>query len=182
MEPDPDAARKGAEPPWRPQPASQHPAGAPPPRDRGPSEATAIVVAVVFFAILAFVGASWLAAWIQDQAPPQYPRAMGLSVAKSADGTNWTLTVSSTTSDGTPSSTYLTATDGRGRTLLPLTAFSSLTTANWSANHAVYADANPGNPRVASGDALYLRWISYPPGSFVTILDNAGSLVSIFLE
>ncbi len=86
-------------------------------------------VAILFVAIL-LVAAG--AVYWSIQSPPLVPgvdgtpRAIGVAVNETADGTNWTLTFTSVPAGLTPSATLVTLLGTNGATLLPATALSSL--------------------------------------------------------
>lgn len=58
--------------------------------------------------------------------PTGGPKAIGVAVAKSADGTNWTLTFTSVPTGLSPATTYLTLMSSSGATLLPATSLGTM--------------------------------------------------------
>lgn len=117
-----------------PPPAS----ATPPPTPRPPSDVARrarregnliiVMVLVVAFAIVAGVASvAWLASTLRPPTSPCTfcPKGLGVAVAQSPDGTNWTLVFTSVPSGLTPSNTYLAlhATNGTAiMTGMPLSA------------------------------------------------------------
>ncbi len=58
--------------------------------------------------------------------PTGTPRAIGVAVSKSSDGTNWTLTFASVPTGLSPATTYLKLNSASGATLLPSTPLNGL--------------------------------------------------------
>src|SRR5439155_2893030 len=104
-------------------------------------------------------------------------RVMGVNIARSGDGTNWTLLITTTPTGLTTSAVKLTITTGGGaNTVVNNIAFSSLTSTNWNANKAQFIGS--GGSTVIVGDRLLISTTSYPPGYQVLIADSQGILYS----
>jgi len=104
----------------------------------------------------------------------QGPRAMGVNIGRSTDGTNWILTIMSTPSGLMTSAVGLTITTSVGLTALNSTAFASLTSGSWSTNHAQFIGTGGG--AIIVGDRLLISTSTYPAGYAVEIADTQGIL------
>ncbi len=131
---------------------------------------TVVVAATVVPAALLYVMVSGL---IDGDGPG--PRAMGVSIQTTPDGTNWSVVIQTVPSGELPASTYLLIRNSQGVIVLARASFSGL---SWAANHAVYLDANPTVTEIRAGDSLLLSRTTYPGGSQMEVSDDAGVLTS----
>ncbi len=128
--------------------------------------ATILMVAItVVLAAVLYVMVSGLVT-----GPGSTPRAMGIAVAKTGDGTNWQLTVSSVDAGTAPASVYLTVFYGNGTVAMSKTAFSSLS------GNAQFVQVDTSATSVQAGDKILLLVTTYPAGSSVQIADDDGIL------
>jgi len=102
------------------------------------------------------------------------PRVMGVNIAISGDGTNWTLLITSTPAGLTTSAVKLTITTSANLTALGPIAFSALTSGSWSTNHAQFLGS--GGTTIVVGDRLLISTTAYPSGYSVQIADSQGVL------
>lgn len=136
-----------------------------------------LIVAVLVIAI-AVVLVGVFAAVFAGQ-PPHVPtgtapRVIGVSLARSGDGTNWILTFTSVPTGLSPDNTMLTILDSGGATSLPATPLSYL---NTSAFGAMYVQGRPGGP-VAVGDWLLISTTRYPTGYGYRLTDATTTFAS----
>jgi hypothetical protein len=95
--------------------------------ERGFGIGVAIVVVTLAVVVAIGVEVTHLPSTVVSQLPPDgLPRAIGVAVAKSTDGTNWTLTFTVVPSGLSPSSFLLVLLGENETTLLPPTPLSSL--------------------------------------------------------
>ena len=135
-----------------------------------PVIATILMVAItVVLAAVLYVMVSGLIT-----GPGSTPRAMGVTIQRSSDQTNWTLLITSVPSGGTATTaTYLTVRGAGGQIVLSAKAFSALT---WAADRATYqgdADAT-----VEAAESLLLSTTTYPQNNRVEITDGTQILFS----
>jgi len=118
------------------------------------------------------------------------PRAIGVAPARSADGTNWTLTFTSVPSGLTTAGTRLTIITSGGSTSLASVAFSSLTSGNYGSGacapgptcqKAAYVQALVGTS-VGVGDRVLISTTAYPTGYTYQISDGTSILASGTLQ
>ena len=157
-----------------PPPASW--TGVPPPRSSTSGATIAIILVVVLVAAL--VAAVALIIGLTPAGPPvptgNGPRAIGIAPARSADGTNWTLTFTSVPSGLTTSIVRLTLITGGGSTALPSTPLNALV---YSTARAAYVQAVAG-PTVGVGDRLLISTTTYPTGYQYQLSDGTSILAS----
>src|SRR2546422_6321165 len=79
----------------------------PAPAPRATGNLTAIVVVLVIVILVALAGVAAVLVGRQISITPPSPRVMGVVVARSADGTNWTLTITSVPTGLIPSTAKL---------------------------------------------------------------------------
>ena len=173
--------------PWTPGQATAYPAPYPPyyvpPRRDDSSKVLIIVLVVIVVVVAATVGLAavfyfMVSGLLTDGGGPG-PRAMGVSVQATPDGTNWSVVIQTGPSGELPASTYLLIRNPQGVIVLSRTSFSGLT---WPTNHAVYADASPTVTEIRPGDSLLISRTTYPSGSQIEISDDAGVLTSRTLQ
>ncbi len=146
-----------------------------------PVIATILMVAItVVLAAVLYVMVSGLLT-----GPGTGPRAMGVNIATTGDGKNWTVTIQTTPSGENPDTTFVLIRNDQGVITLARTSWSTLSAANWNTYHVLFQDANPGANSVAlaPGDGLIIAKASqpaplYPAGSTLEISDGAGVLTS----
>ncbi len=138
-------------------------------RDR---EAVSPVIATILMVAITVVLAAVLYVMVSGlvTGPGSTPRAMGVAIAKTGDGTNWQLTISSVDAGMAPSAAYVTVFYANGTVALQKTAFSSLS------GTASYVQTNPGATSIQAGDRILLTVASYGAGSSVQIADDDGVL------
>src|SRR6266581_7696880 len=102
------------------------------------------------------------------------PRVMGVNIAISGDGTNWTLLITSTPTRLTTLAVELTITTSANLTALGPIAFSALTSGSWSTNHAQFLGT--GGTTIVVADRLLISTTTYPSGYSVQIADSQGVL------
>ncbi len=128
--------------------------------------ATILMVAItVVLAAVLYVMVSGLVT-----GPGTTPRAMGIAVAKTGDGTNWQLTISSVDAGMAPSAVYLTVFYGNGTVALSKTAFGSLS------GNEQFVQIDTSATSIQAGDKLLLDVSTYPAGSNVQVADDDGIL------
>lgn len=128
--------------------------------------ATILMVAItVVLAAVLYVMVSGLVT-----GPGSTPRAMGVAIAKTGDGANWQLTISSVDAGMAPSTAFVTVFYANGTVAMQKTAFSSLTGA------ASYVQPNPSATSIQAGDKILLGVSTYAAGSSVQIADDDGIL------
>jgi hypothetical protein len=186
MQPQPPSQPPLSMPPAMPQgppPYSYpYPVYYPPPRrDEGARILVIVIVVIVVVVLVTVILSAVMYVMVSGllTGPGTGPRAMGVSIAPSADGTNWSVTIANTPSGELPQSTYLLLRNTQGVIQLARTAFSALV---WNAHHAVYIDANPTSPQIAPGDGLTISRITYLSGSTMEISDDAGVLIARSLQ
>ncbi len=128
-----------------------------------------VAITVVLAAVLYVMAAAFI---IQPQ------RITHLTVTVESRGTNWMVSVVQTPADLLPDHTYLLVRSPQGATVLPKTAWSALTPANWDTTKALYDDANPDAPEIRAADALLLDRDAFPAGSEIVISDSSAVLAS----
>ncbi len=112
-----------------------------------PVIATILMVAItVVLAAVLYVMVSGLVS-----GPGSTPRAMGVAVSKSADGSNWQLTISSVDAGLAESSTYLTVFNINGTVALEKIAFSALPSGG-----ASFVQVDPNALSIQAGDKILL--------------------------
>ncbi|MGQ0797230.1 MAG: archaellin/type IV pilin N-terminal domain-containing protein [Methanobacteriota archaeon] len=104
-------------------------------------------------------------------------RSMGVTIGRSADGTNWTLIVASSPTGLTTAGTTLTILNTGGSIALAAEAFSSL---SYSADGAVFS--NNGVSAVDPGDRVLVSTSRYPTGFRVEIGDGSSILFAGTLQ
>src|SRR3989454_133855 len=129
-------------------PAPYPPMWPPAPAPRATGNLTAIVVVLVIVILVALAGVAAVLVGRQISITPPSPRVMGVVVARSADGTNWTLTITSVPTGLFPSTAKLAILTSGGAIALAPTPFASL---NYPSQRATYVQSQPGGP-VAVGD------------------------------
>lgn len=150
----------------------------PPPPPRSTSNVTVLVIVLVIVVGVVLVGvvAVLIGRQIANTMPPGTgnPRLMGISVGRSADGTNWTLLITSVPTGLGPSSVKLAILTSGGSIALASTAFASL---NYATDRAAFVQAQSGGT-VTVGDRLLISTLSYPPGYGFQIADSTGVLAA----
>ena len=138
-----------------------------------PVIATILMVAItVVLAAVLYVMVSGLIT-----GPGSTPRAMGVTIQRSSDQTNWTLLITSVPSGGTATTaTYLTVRGAGGQIVLSAKAFSALTTAAWATNRAVFQ--GDADTIVEAAESLLLSTTTYPQNNRVEITDGTQILFS----
>ncbi len=106
--------------------------------------------------------------------PSTPPRAIGVAVSMSTDGTNWTLTLVSVPTGLTQNATTLNLTSAYGVTLLNATSLYALR--GPGVNGVVYIP-NGSGPLLNAGDQIQANVSRYPSGTRWTIT-NAGSILA----
>ncbi len=138
-------------------------------RDRtavSPVIATILMVAItVVLAAVLYVMVSGLVT-----GPGGTPEAMGVSVSKTPDGTNWKLTFSKVPTGKTPATVYLVVYYANGTVAMSKTALSSLS------GGAQYVQADATATTIQAGDSVLLSVSTYPSGSSYDIVDDNGIL------
>jgi len=100
-----------------------------------------------------------------------------LTVDVFADGTNWTVRFTGVPAGRLPGDMFLLIRNASTGIVLPRVSFDALSASNWTAHHALYADANPSAMDVRSGDRLEIDARSYPLGSTIEISDRTSLLL-----
>jgi len=138
-----------------------------------PVIATILMVAItVVLAAVLYVMVSGLIT-----GPGSTPRAMGVTIQRSTDQTNWTLLITSVPAGGTATTgTFLTVRSGGGTIALTATAFASLTSASWSTNRALYQ--GDADSVVEAAESVLLSTTTYPQNYRVEITDGTQILFS----
>ncbi|HLQ42863.1 MAG TPA: hypothetical protein VK189_08450 [Thermoplasmata archaeon] len=131
----------------------------PPPASENLAPIVAVLVAAIVV-VLAGVFAAVLSVRPSSGPTAPAPRVIGVNVARSSDGTNWVLTLTSVPTGLTPFDTTLAIMTSGGVTALSATPLGSL---NYSSEGAFYAPVQPGGP-VAVGDRLLINTSIYPTG------------------
>lgn len=88
-----------------------------------------LVVVIVVIAVVVLAASMYFVIFmaLTPTLPPSgSPRALGVSVTRSADGTNWTLAFISVPTGMSPATTYVTLFAPSGATLLPATPLSDM--------------------------------------------------------
>ena len=106
------------------------------------------------------------------------PRVIGVSLARSGDGSNWILTFTSVPTGLSPYDTMLTILDTSGATSLSATPLGYL---NSTASGAVYVQGQPG-ATVAAGDWLLISITQYPTGYGYRLFDATTTFASGILR
>lgn len=106
------------------------------------------------------------------------PRTIGIAPARSADGTNWTLTFTFVSSGLSTNGTRLTIVTGGGSTVLAAKPFSALV---YGVDRAAYFQAVFG-PSVGVGDRLLISTTTYPTGYTYQISDGTSILAAGTLQ
>ncbi len=150
---------------------------APPPPSTSNLTAIVVVLVIVILVALAGVAAVFVGRQISIPITPS-PRVMGVAVARSADGTNWTLTMTSVPTGLYPSTAKLAVLTSGGATALSPTTFVSL---NYVAQRAAYFPSQPGGP-VAVGDRLLLSTTTYSTGYTYQISNGTSILAAGILR
>ncbi len=150
---------------------------APPPPSTSNLTAIVVVLVIVILVALAGVAAVFVGRQISIPITPS-PRVMGVAVARSADGTNWTLTMTSVPTGLYPSTAKLAVLTSGGATALSPTNFVSL---NYAAQRAAYFPSQPGGP-VAVGDRLLLSTTTYSTGYTYQISNGTSILAAGILR
>src|SRR5207245_3960479 len=110
------------------------------------SNLTAIVVVVVIVILVALAGVAAVFVGRQISVPiTPSPRVMGVAVARSADGTNWTLTMTSVPTGLYPSTAKLAVITSGGATPLDATTLVSL---HYAAHKPAYVPRHSDAPVV----------------------------------
>ena len=159
-------------------PAPYPPMWPPAPAPRATGNLTAIVVVLVIVILVALAGVAAVLVGRQISITPPSPRVMGVVVARSADGTNWTLTITSVPTGLFPSTAKLAILTSGGAIALAPTPFASL---NYPSQRAAYVQSQPGGP-VAVGDRLLLSTTTYSAGSTYQISDSTSILAAGMLR
>ncbi len=141
--------------------------------ERAVSPVIATILMVAITVVLAAVLYVMVAAFILPQ-----DRIVQLTVTVERRGTNWMVEVVRAPADLLPERTYLLVKNTQGATVLPKTAWSSLTPANWDETKALYDDANPDAPEIRAADSLLLDTVQYPAGSQVVISSSDSVLAA----
>ena len=141
-----------------------------------------IAIILVVVIVAAFVAAVALIYGLMPPGPPvptgNGPRVIGIAPARSADGTNWTLTFTSVPSGLTTSLVRLTIISGGGSTALASTSLNALV---YSTARAAYVQAVVGSS-VGVGDRLLISTTTYPTGYGYQLSDGTSILASGRLE
>ncbi len=102
--------------------------------------------------------------------PGQGPRAIGVVVDKTGDGSNWQLTVASVPAGMPLSSVYLTVFYGNGTVAQTKTALDSLS------GNAQLVQGDASSTTLRPGDRILLSTTAYPAGSSYQLAEDAGIL------
>jgi len=140
----------------------------PAPAPRSSSNLTAVVVVLVIVILVALAGVAAVLLGRQISVTPPSLRVMGVVVARSADGTNWTLTITSvpTVTDPLPGGLSYVSAAGAG----------------WSfAEAGGTVTATHAGP-VAVGDRLLLSTTTYSTGYTYQISDSTSILAAGMLR
>src|SRR3989475_3388865 len=144
-----------------------------PPAPRSTSNLTAVLVVLVIVILVALAGVAAVFLGRQIQVPsPSAARAVGVFVARSADGTNWTLTITSARTALSPSAAKLSIVTSLGASALAPTPFVSL---NYISDKAAYFQSQPGGP-VAVGHRLLISTTAHPMGCLYRVSDSISGL------
>ena len=138
-----------------------------------PVIATILMVAItVVLAAVLYVMVSGLIT-----GPGNTPKAMGVVVQRSTDGTNWTLLIQTAPNGLSTSGTFLTIRNAGGTIVLAAKAFSAIT---WATDRAIYqGDADTS---VEPTESVLLSASTYPVNYRVEISDGTQILYSGILS
>ncbi len=136
-----------------------------------PVIATILMVAItVVLAAVLYVMVSGLLT-----GPGTGPRAMGVNIQASSDGSNWTVTVQTTPAGETPAGTFILIRSVSGTVQLQRKAFSLVT---WATDKVVFQKADTTTTNLGPGDTLLISRTVYISGSQIEISDAAGVLTT----
>lgn len=153
-----------------PYPGYGPPYGPPPPKKDNTVLIVVLIIVVVGVVLLAIVLA-YLAVFLGGIQGPDATRFLGVNVSRSADGTNWTLTVTAVHSGLSTLDAKLAIFSTGGSTVLPATAFAFL---NYFTDGAAFEGTGGNVVRV--GDRLLISTVTYPSGYQAQISDSSGLL------
>ncbi len=140
--------------------------------------AVIIVVVVVVILVLTTAGAAILYVMVSGLIPPHttLPRMLGVSVSRSADGSNWILTFTAVPTGLLQNDTLLSLTSSSGGALLDPTTLYALERGLAGVRYVPYL-TGPSFTACAPGDQILVAFGSgpsqYPPGTQVQITANA---------
>jgi len=147
---------------------------------RKDEQAVSPVIATILMVAITVVLAAVLYVMVSGliTGPGGAPRAMGVSLTRSGDGTNFILLFSNVPSGLTMSGTTLVVARADGSTNLTATAFSALAPATNGASYN--ALETPADATVEVGESILLRtsWYGTPSNGNVRILDGTSILFS----
>ncbi len=167
-----------------PYPYPAYPAWGPAPRDR-----TALIVVLVVIAVAAVVVAPAvlyvLVSGFIPHVSPQ-PRALGVVISLSSDGSNWILTFTSVPTGVTQNGTMLYLTSASGPTLLPGTTLYQLEGSGQLGVRYVPSVTGPTFTTCAAGDRILAATgngtSQYPAGTQAVIVNGGSVLFSGTLQ
>lgn len=134
--------------------------------------ATILMVAItVVLAAVLYVMVSGLVS-----GPGSTPQAIGVTVRKTSDGTNWELTLTSVPAGKSPSQVYLIVFYANGTVALSKTALGSLS------GSASFVQIDSSATTIQVGDKILLSTSTYGAGSQYQLVDDNGVLAQGILQ
>ncbi len=159
-------------------PSAQEPAE--PPRRRASGRRTGAIALAAIATISAVALALTFAfvSYVRTTECPSYhygdPGHFGMTVTRGQ--TNWTVEVTSGQRGLHPNTTYVQIIGPSHDILLGRTPWSALTASDWSAYHVLYQDSRPEVPLVCEGDRLIVDTGTFPSGSSLWVMSEAGMI------
>ncbi len=117
---------------------------------------------------------------VVDEPFPPTPRAIGIAVTKSADGSNWVLTFTAVPTGLSNGTTLLTVVNSSGQTVVAWTALGSLYTSPYRMSIAYIPATGTGD--LSAGDRVLLAVAAYPTGDQFQISNSGSILCSAILQ
>ncbi len=138
---------------------------------------TLIIVLVVLLVVVMLVFPAIMYVMVSGliTGPGTAPRAIGVTVMRSTDGSDWVLTFTSVPTSLSVSATMLTLISSSGTPMLSSTSLSSLEGAGMSG--VTYMPAAMGSMYCNAGDRLLASTTTYPSGTQYEII-NGGSILA----
>ena len=134
-----------------------------------------VIGTLLLVAMTVMLGATLYVALSGLLAPAPALHAMGVSIGRSSDGTNWTLSIVSTPTGLRPETVRLSVVSLTGELIFTKT-FAEL---RYDLHGAVYVSR--GGPAIASGDRILMDTLRYPTYFDVLIADETSTLFRGFL-
>lgn len=145
-----------------PYPARPTSYSAPPPPPRHTGAPVGLIVVIIVVAVVAVsIAAYAIASLMATPTLPPFsgPKAVGVIVTQTPDGTNWTLTFTSVPTGMSPATTYLALMSPSGSTLLPATPLSGMSgmMSMMGSSDRLYMEYSGGMmSTVSAGDTVHI--------------------------